>query len=448
MIRLNRLAILFAAALFPAAMACAAEEDPAPQAKQTRYEQLAVHAVRQLLFDDAESARTLSSYYGHSESQSKAEMSVLVESSSDSRQWRRNTYSTMRTVELENIRARYFRSIDAIMANGKCDVSGSGALPAPGTGVARRKVTVSCSFADITIPEEAKQTTRSRHERLTLLADVAARAVTSEPVRSFESWVELYRPRVPETAKWKIDSDSLVRLASVMHKEAFKEIEQDAFYLTRDSVHPDDMGGMSVQAVAQLVLDTAVRQNKDSYLTLTTYHGSGKKQPFEVAFEHLMNSGQRELMLLSEGFAQSAYAPFPVLASLPQRVREARCTVTGEEPIEMGSPALPLIKATATCLVPMPVALTERDSARLRGIDPEARMAAFIARYTQPDGRAEPRAIDASLVLRAGEDRWELRNGINTSAAELMVALIKHVKSEVDSLFDDYDACDCDGMGT
>lgn len=448
MISLNHFAILLAAVLFPAAIASAAEEDPAPQTKQTRYEQLAVHAVRQLLFDDSESARTLSSYYSLSESESKAEISALVESRSDSRQWRRNTYSAMKTAELENIRARYFRSIDAVMANGKCDVSGSASLPAPGTGVARRKVTISCSFADITIPEETKQTTRSRRERLTLLADAAALAATSEPVRRFESWVELYRPRVPETAKWKVDSGSLARLASVMHKKAFKEIEERAFYLTRDSVHPDDMGGMSVQAVGQLILDSTVRQNKHSYLTLTTYHGSGKKESFEAAFEHLMNSGQKELMLLSEGFAQSAYAPLPVLAALPQRVREARCTVTGEEPTELGSPAFPVIKATATCLVPMPVALTEQDSARLRGIDPEARMAAFIARYTQPTERVEPRAITVSVVLRAGEDRWELRNGINTSAAELMVTLINHVRTEVDSLFDNYDACDCEGMGT
>lgn len=100
----------------------------------------------------------------------------------------------------------------------KCDVSGSASLPAPGTGVARRKVTVSCSFADITIPEEAKQATRSRRERLTLLADAAARAVTSEPVRRFESSVELYRPRAPETAKWKIDSGSLVRRVSIQNR--------------------------------------------------------------------------------------------------------------------------------------------------------------------------------------------------------------------------------------
>ncbi|HED4874404.1 TPA: hypothetical protein R4K21_000162 [Stenotrophomonas maltophilia] len=119
MISLNHFAILLAAVLFPAAIASAAEEDPAPQTKQTRYEQLAVHAVRQLLFDDSESARTLSSYYSHSESESKAEISALVESRSDSRQWRRNTYSAMKTAELENIRARYFRSIDAVMANGK-----------------------------------------------------------------------------------------------------------------------------------------------------------------------------------------------------------------------------------------------------------------------------------------------------------------------------------------
>lgn len=131
MISLNHFAILLAAVLFPAAIASAAEEDPAPQTKQTRYEQLAVHAVRQLLFDDSESARTLSSYYSLSESESKAEISALVESRSDSRQWRRNTYSAMKTAELENIRARYFRSIDAVMANGKCDVSGSASFPRP-----------------------------------------------------------------------------------------------------------------------------------------------------------------------------------------------------------------------------------------------------------------------------------------------------------------------------
>ncbi|WP_448130237.1 hypothetical protein [Stenotrophomonas rhizophila] len=446
MISLNRLPILIAVALFPGATASAAEEESAPQTKQTRYEQLAVHAVRRLLFDDAESARALSSYYGQSEDESRAEVSALVEARSYSRQWRRNTYSAMKTAELENIRARYFRSIDAIMANGRCDVSRSGTLPAPGTGIARRKVTVSCSFADITIPDEAKETTRSRRERLELLADAAARAVTSEPVRRFEWSVELYRPRVPETAKWKVDSGSLVRLARVMHEEAFEEIEEAAFYRTRDSVHLEDMGGMSVQAVGQLILDSAIRQNKDSYLALSTYHGSRRDEPFEAAFEHLMDSGEKQLMLLSEGFSQSAYGPLPVLEALPQRVREARCTVTGEEPTALGSSAYPVIKATATCLVPMPAALTDQDSARLRGLDPETRMAALIARYTEPTGHVEPRAITASVVLRAGEDRWMLTNGINTSAAELLVALIKQVKTEVDSLFDNYDPCGCEGL--
>ncbi|WP_421574958.1 hypothetical protein [Stenotrophomonas maltophilia] len=448
MISLNRFPILIAVVLFPGAIVSAAEEDSAPQTKQTRYEQLAVHAVRRLLFDDAESARALSGYYGQSESESQAEVSALVETRSYSRQWLRNTYSAMKTAELENIRARYFRSIDAIMANGRCDVSGSGTLPAPGTGIARRKVTVSCSFANIAIPEEAKETTRSRRERLELLADAAARAVTSEPVRRFEWSVELYRPRVPETAKWKVDSGSLVRFASVMHEEAFEEIEEAAFYRTRDSAHPEDMGGMSVQAVGQLILDSAIRQNKDSYLALTNYHGSGRDEPFEAAFEHLMDSGEKQLMLLSEGFSQSAYGPLPVLEALPQRVREARCTVTGEEPTALGSSAYPVIKATATCLVPMPAALTDQDSARLRGLDPETRMAALIARYTEPTGHVEPRAITASVVLRAGEDRWMLTNGINTSAAELMVTLIKQVKAEVDSLFDNYDPCDCEGMET
>lgn len=447
MICLNRFPILIAAALFPGAIASAAEEDTAQQTKQTRYEQLAVHAVRQLLFDDAESTRALDRYYGRSERESRAGSSAVAEARTEGRDWRRGLYSAMKTSKQDSIRARYFRNIDAVMANGRCELSGSEPLPAPGTGVARRKVTVSCSFADIRIPEEAKETTRSRRERLDLMADAAARAVTSEPVRRFEQTVELYRPRVPETSKWKINSNSLVLFASRMHKEAFKDLEEAALYRTRDSVHSEDMGGMSVQAVGQLILDSAVQNDRQSYLALTRYQASASEEPFNSAFDHLIQSGRQELKQLSEGLTQIGYGPLPVLATLPGRVRESRCTVTGEEPAAFVVPTRSGIRVTASCLVPLPPQLTEQDTARLRDMDPEARMAAFTARYTHPTNSAESRTVTASVALIAGNDRWERHERINAPAIELMEVVAKHVRSEVTSLFDDYDAC-CQVRGT
>lgn len=446
MISLNRFPILIAAALFPGAIASAAEEDTAPQTKQTRYEQLAVHAVRQLLFDDAESTRALDRYYGRSERESRAEASAMAEARTEGRDWRRGLYSAMQTSKQESVRARYFRNIDAVMANGQCVLSGSEPLPAPGTGVARSKVTVSCSFANITIPEEAKETTRSRRERLGLMADAAARAVTSAPVSRFEQSIELYRPRVPETSKWKVDSNSLVLFASRMHKEAFKEAEEAALYRTRDSTHPEDMGGMSVQAVGKLNLDSSVQNDRRSYLALTRYQVSVSDEPFDSAFDHLVKSGQRALNQLSEGLSQIGYGPLPVLATLPGRVRESRCTVTGEEPAAFVVPTRPGIRVVASCLVPLPPQLTAQDAARLRAMDPEARMAAFTARYTHPAKSTESRTVTASVALIAGNDRWERHESINAPAIELMEAAAKHVRSEVNSLFDDYDAC-CQGMG-
>ncbi|MEN5203118.1 hypothetical protein ABE473_01455 [Stenotrophomonas sp. TWI700] len=446
MISLNHFPILIAAVLFPGAIASAAEEDSAPQTKQTRYEQLAVHAVRRLLFDDAESARALDRYYGHSERESRAEASAMAEARTEGRDWRRGLYSAMETSKQESVRARYFRNIDAVMANGECELSGSEPLPAPGTGVARRKVTVTCSFADITIPEETRQTTRSRRERLDLMADAAARAVTSEPTRRFEHSIELYRPRVPETAKWKVDSGSLVRFADVMHEEAFEQIEKAAFYRTRDSVHPEDMGGMSVQAVGQLILDSSVQNDRKSYRALTRYQVSVSDEPFDSAFDHLVQSGQRALNQLSEGLSQIGYGPLPVLATLPGRVRESRCTVTDEEPAAFVVPTRSGVRVAASCLVPLPPQLTAQDTARLRDMDPEARMAAFTARYTHPTKSTESRTVTASIALIAGNDRWERHESINAPAIELMEAVAKHVRSEVTSLFDDYDAC-CQGMG-
>jgi hypothetical protein len=446
MMSLNHFPILIAATLFPGAIASAAEEEPAPQTNQTRYEQLAVHAVRRLMLEDAESTRALDRYYGHSERESRAQASAMTEARTEGRDWRRHLYSPMKTPEQESIRARYFHNIDTVMANGQCELSGSEPLPAPGTGVARRKVTVSCSFADITIPDEAKETTRSRRERLDLMADAAARAVTSEPLRRFEQSVELYRPRVPETSKWKVDSNSLVLFASRMHKEAFKELEEAALYRTRDSVHPEDMGGMSVQAVGQLILDSAVQNDRKSYLALTRYQVSASDEPFNSAFGHLIQSGQQELKQLSEALTQIGYGPLPILATLPRRVRESRCTVTGDEPAAFVVPARSGIRVTASCLVPLPPQLTAEDTARLRDMDPEARMAAVTARYTHPTKSTESRTVTASVALIAGSDRWERHERINTPAIELMEAVAKHVRSEVTSLFDDYDAC-CQGGG-